>query len=131
MLTLIDTSVAIPLRDRDPAAIQRFVQFDEMPYISIVTQVELEGGVYAKPALAEARRKGMDSLLAAIVVLPFDAAAVQAYREIVAAIGHSRRKTVDRMIAATALAHDLTLVTMNGRDFRDIPGLRLEIWDNP
>ena len=33
------------------------------------------------------------------------------------------------MIVATALVHDLTLVTMNGADFNDIAGLKLEVWD--
>jgi tRNA(fMet)-specific endonuclease VapC len=35
------------------------------------------------------------------------------------------------MIAATALAHDLTLITMNGKDFRDLPGLKLVEWETP
>ena len=50
-----------------------------------------------------------------------------AYRNIVATVGHSRRKTLDRMIAASALVHRLTLVTSNGVDFADIPGLELEV----
>ena len=32
------------------------------------------------------------------------------------------------MIAATALAHDLTLITANGGDFTDIEGLKLMVW---
>jgi tRNA(fMet)-specific endonuclease VapC len=32
------------------------------------------------------------------------------------------------MIAPVALVHDLTLVTHNTADFRNIPGLRLEDW---
>ncbi|HSR22290.1 MAG TPA: hypothetical protein VLW53_01985 [Candidatus Eisenbacteria bacterium] len=34
----------------------------------------------------------------------------------------------DLRIAAIALAHDLTLVTGNGRHFSRIPGLRVESW---
>ena len=39
-----------------------------------------------------------------------------------------RRGRSDRLIAAHALALDLTLVTNNERDFADIPGLRVENW---
>ena len=35
---------------------------------------------------------------------------------------------MDLMIAATALVHDLTLVTDNTRDFASIPGLRTVDW---
>jgi tRNA(fMet)-specific endonuclease VapC len=32
------------------------------------------------------------------------------------------------MIGATALVHDMTLVTHNRRDFQRIPGLRIDDW---
>jgi len=35
------------------------------------------------------------------------------------------------MIAATAMVQGLTLVTINGDDFRDIGGLSLDIWPSP
>lgn len=35
----------------------------------------------------------------------------------------------DLMIAATALANGATLVTMNTREFKRVPGLTLECWD--
>ncbi len=36
--------------------------------------------------------------------------------------------TPDMMIAAVALVHDLTLVTHNTSDFRNVPNLRLADW---
>jgi predicted nucleic acid-binding protein len=125
---LLDTSVAILLRDSHSEADGRMAGLDSLPALSIVTQVELEGGVVAKPALAARRRAALDVLLAALPVLPFDSACVAVYRHIVEAKGFSRRKVIDRMIAATALVHGLTLITLNGADFAEIPGLRLEIW---
>ena len=38
---------------------------------------------------------------------------------------------VDLWIASVALAHGLTLVTNNTKDFENIPGLRLEDWLTP
>jgi len=128
---LLDTSVAILLRDSDSEADLRLKSLDLLPALSIVTQVELEGGVVAKPALAAKRRAAVDLLLAALPILPFDADCVAAYRRIVETAGFSRRKIIDRMIAATALVHDLSLITLNRTDFADIPGLRLEVWPSP
>ncbi len=131
MRWLLDTSVAILLRDADSEADLRLKALDSVPALSIVSQVELEGGVVARPALATKRRAAIDILLAALPVLPFDPACVAAYRQIVETAGFSRRKVIDRMIAATALVHDLSLITLNRRDFADVPGLDLEVWPTP
>jgi tRNA(fMet)-specific endonuclease VapC len=37
----------------------------------------------------------------------------------------------DLLIAATARAHDLVLVTNNRREFERIPGMRLDDWEAP
>ncbi len=42
-----------------------------------------------------------------------------------------QRNPVDLMIAAVALAHDLTVVTHNIQHFHNIPNLRLEDWLTP
>lgn len=131
MAWLLDTSAAILLRDADSEADGKLAALLSVPALSIVSHVELEGGVYAKPPLTAKRRAALDLMLAIFPILPFDAGCVAAYRGIVEAIGHSRPKTLDRMIGATALAHELTLITLNGADFADIPGLRLEIWPAP
>ena len=131
MVWLVDTSVAILLRDAKTEADSRLRELSAIPALSVVSQVELEGGVMVNPALAAARRAALDLLLATLPVLPFDGECLAAYRRIVETAGFSPRKIIDRMIAATALAHGLTLITLNGRDFSDIPGLGLEIWPPP
>ncbi|HEX8640897.1 MAG TPA: PIN domain-containing protein [Allosphingosinicella sp.] len=125
---LIDTNIAIRLRDGDGAISHRMRDLEVRPSLSIISHVELENGVCAQPAHAGARRAAVDLILANLTIHPFEADALAAYRSILAAVGYSRPRVADRMIAATAIAHDLTLLTMNGRDFRDIPGLRLEEW---
>jgi predicted nucleic acid-binding protein len=42
--------------------------------------------------------------------------------------GYSRRKLLDRMIAAQAIVHRSTLITLSREDFSDIPGLALLEW---
>lgn len=60
--------------------------------------------------------------------LPFTSDEAEAYARIIGAIGFSRRMIIDRMIAVTAVTNELTLVTANARDFRNIPGLTVEDW---
>ena len=96
--------------------------------MSVVSRVELEGGVHRRPDLARYRRERLDALLAGLTVLDFDGRAAETYGRIVQACGYSRRKLLDRMIAAQALVHRATLVTANPADFRDVPGLELLAW---
>jgi len=73
-------------------------------------------------------RRRIDEIVDRLIELPFTSAEAQAYLEVIAEIGFSRGLIIDRMIAVTALTHDLTLVTANVRDFRKIPGLKIEDW---
>ena len=84
--------------------------------------------MYREPARAAARRTRLDLLLKRIDVVDFDARSAAAYGRIVQTVGYSRRKLLDRMIAAQALVHRATLVTSNPADFRDIPDLDLFDW---
>jgi tRNA(fMet)-specific endonuclease VapC len=128
MAYVIDTNVAIHLRDGDPVITDRVAALDDAVLMSIVTRVELEGGVYREPLHAALRRARLDIVLAAIPTLAFDDPAADAYAAIVAAAGYSRRKLLDRMIAAQAILHRATLVTFNADDFKDIPHLQLLVW---
>jgi len=128
MAYLLDTDVAIHLRDGDRVVAERIAALDDAVLMSIVTRVELEGGVYREPAFAPIRRARLDAMLAAIPTLAFDDTAAETYGAIVAHAGYSRRKLLDRMIAAQAVVHRATLVTMNADDFLGIPGLALLAW---
>jgi len=120
---ILDTSVAIPLRDGDKDVKVKLRSLVGTVAISAITRVELEGGVYADPRSAAVRRRRLDLILAGTPTLDFTEAAAVAYDQIVAASGFSRRKIIDRMIAAQAIVHRATLVTLNPTDFSDMPGL--------
>lgn len=125
---LLDTDVAIHLRDGDLAITGNVAALQDAVLMSIVTRVELEGGVYRDPSNAALRRARLDAMLAAIPAIAFDDAAAAAYDAIVAHAGYSRRKLLDRMIAAQALVHRATVVTLNAGDYADIPNLSLLPW---
>lgn len=59
-------------------------------------------------------------------VLPFDAGASAEFDRLIAR--RIRIGTMDLRIASIALAHGLTLVTRNARDFQQVPGLSTEDW---
>ena len=128
MAYVLDTNVAIRLRDGDPVVAGKIAALDDAILLSVITRVELEGGVHRDPADRPIRRARLDAILSAIPTLAFDDAAADAYGAIVAQAGYSRRKLLDQMIAAQALVHRAVLVTMNPDDFADIVGLELRAW---
>jgi tRNA(fMet)-specific endonuclease VapC len=129
LTVLIDTNIAIHLRDGDPAVLRRYSALLVLPMISVITIVELAGGVASTSADDRSKRSQMIEKIARdLSILPFEPAVADIYREIVNAVGFSRSRILDRMIAATALFSDIPLATINIRDFRDIPGLQIEDW---
>lgn len=128
MRYLLDTNVVIHLRDGHPGVRNGLTALSGPLMVSIITRVELEGGLLRDPSQAALRQARLDAMLTTLPVLAFDDACADAYRAIVTAAGYSRRKILDRMIAAQALTHQATLVTVNAADFSDIPGLTLLAW---
>ena len=125
---MLDTNVAIHLRDGDALIDAKVDALDPPLLLSVISRVELEADLGRPDVNADDRRARLDALLDAVPVLPFGSAEAQAYRAIVEICGFSRRKVLDRMIAAQAITAGATLVTCNGDDFRDIPGLTLLEW---
>ncbi len=125
---IIDTNIAICLRDGDTEIATRLSDLSENPMISVLTRVELEGGVYRVRENAPAIRARLDLLLEQLDELPFTTDEAEVYGRIVEQCGYSRARTIDRMIAATAIVAGAVLITLNPADFRTIPGLDYEDW---
>ncbi|MCW5696764.1 MAG: PIN domain-containing protein [Bauldia sp.] len=128
MTVMLDTNIVIRLTQNDAAVTRALGAIAEPIAISAVTRVELEGGVYAHPEDTLLRRALVDTVLASIETIAFDDDDAVAYGAIVAVAGYSRRKLLDRMIAAQALIRSVALATANPSDFSDIPGLSLLAW---
>ena len=128
MQILIDTSVAIALRDGDARLLARQQDSQATAVLSVITLVELEGGVGRSHAGRAQRRAAVDAMYEGVGVLDFTAREAAVYGRIVEHLGFVRAKITDRMIAATALAAGLPLATLNARDFREIPALEIEDW---
>ncbi len=96
--------------------------------ISVVTFTEVFEGVYGSRDPGQAEQI-FRTFLAALTVLPYDQRIGLRTARLRATLRASKRpiahRSLDLVIAATALEHELPLVTSNTRDYEDIPGLRL------
>ncbi len=61
-------------------------------------------------------------------ILAFDRKAAETFGELLRRIEPKRRRMLDRMVAAQAIAEGRTLVTLTPQDFADLPGLTVESW---
>ncbi len=127
-LLLLDTSVAIALRDADPATIARYSDLEAPPLLSVVSIVELEGGVASASVGREERRRALTNMLALMNVVDFGRREARLYGEIIEANGFARGRIIDRMIAASALAHGAVVATRNVQGFADVRDLKVEDW---
>jgi len=96
--------------------------------IPAIVALELTFGALRSSKPTESAR--VADFLSDFVVVPFGGPAVTKAAEI--RFDLTRRGLMigpyDLLIAATALAHDLTLVTHNVREFSRVQGLRIEDW---
>lgn len=135
MSYLVDTNVLSELRRRRPDG--RVVEwFTRRPattlYLSVLTVGELRKGIERLPA--GSRRQTMLDWLEVDLpgffagrLLPIDARVADRWGRLLAGVGRPV-PAIDSLLGATALAHGLTLVTRNVRDFR-WPGLTvLDPW---
>lgn len=88
--------------------------------ISAISFAEIALGTQLqKPPPPEA----VEAFLNQIPLLPFDEAAAREYAKL-----PFKRARFDRLLAAHALSIGATVITNNGADFADVPGLKVENW---
>lgn len=99
----------------------------EEQYTSSVVVGELFAGAFASQAPTKWLERVETRILPRLTVLSFDVTVARVYGELRAQLRRGGRTLdeADLMIASTALAHDLTLVSANVRHFARVPGLDL------
>lgn len=133
MGVLIDASVLIGF-ERDRAAIEQRLagREDEEFFLSVITASELLHGVHrAKTAAIRARRSAfVEAVLSRFPLLSVDLPTARAHARLWAELASSGKMIGphDLWIAAACVAHGLTLVTCNRREFQRLPGLAIESW---
>jgi tRNA(fMet)-specific endonuclease VapC len=128
---LLDTDIASYLLRRSHPQLEQRLRFlpAETIFLSVISAGELLLGVKAYP-LTHRRRGEVTRFIERARVLDWNISAAEAYAD----IRHSLTSAgnvigiMDMMIAAHALAADLTLVTNNTRHFERLALLRLENW---
>lgn len=129
---LLDTNIVSYYIRRTSAALEAKVNDGlrrEYVAISVLTRAELKFGQQGM-VNDDKRRSLIDGFLGQLPNLPWTEAAADHYAQIRAE--HKRKGTpigeMDALIAAHALAENLSLVTHNTKHFALLPGLKLLDW---
>ena len=131
MRYMLDTNICIYIiREKPIKVLKKLSTFDLSDIvISAITHSELEYGV-AKSRRRKENHEALIKFLAPLEILPYDDKAAVDYGQI---RHHLEKKgamvgAMDMLIGAHARSIPATLVTHNIREFKRIPGLRVENW---
>ena len=131
MRYLLDTNVCIPIINGADAALRKRIRGHSPESITIcsVVKAELLYGLRKSSRKAENEQR-LRVLFAELTSFPFDDQAAEHYG-IVRTILEQSGQIIggyDMMIAAIALANDLTVATRNAREFERVVSLKIEVW---
>ena len=128
---MLDTNMCIYLRQNRPAEVT--TRFRKMQHGDAVLSVITYGELLYGAERSQQRTRALESLarlVSLLPVLPLSEEAASAYVEIRATL-EKRGEMIggnDLWIAAHAKSAGLTLVTNNEREFKRVPGLKLQNW---
>jgi tRNA(fMet)-specific endonuclease VapC len=122
---ILDTSILIEAERGEGKLLDAIEDVDDVA-IAATTVAELRVGVSLSKGRRRARREHfIASVLDAISVETYDLEVAEAHAELLAYIRRAGtpRGAHDLIIAATALARDREVVTLDRRGFADLPGV--------
>ena len=127
---MLDTNICIyVIKNHPPELRARFNNAADELCISSITLSELHYGAEKSARRAE-NLKAVAQFSARIEVLAFPEKAAAHYGQLRADLDHLGTPVgpFDMLIGAHARAEGLTIVTNNAREFRRLPGVRVENW---
>lgn len=132
MRHLIDTMICSAYLKGVHAVFSKFVQHGGGLAVSTITVGELYVWAYRSRSAAD-RLSSLREFLQDITVLDVTVDVAARFGELRATLLDSGRPVpqLDLFIAATALTHNLVLVTHNVKDFAPVPGLTVVDWLEP
>lgn len=98
--------------------------------VSVITVMELRYGLLNNPQRAQKIEPTISTLLHSVNILSLGAAEAEQAAQIRSFLKKQGQPigAYDLLIAATALQHNLLMVTANQREFDRVPGLQTENW---
>jgi tRNA(fMet)-specific endonuclease VapC len=127
---LPDTNVFIALLKQEPAMQARFQALKPSSiFLSAIVESELLFGARNSTRVEENLIE-VGKLRALFRAVPFDTGAAEhlAIQRAILKRAGTPIGIADLQIAATALTHNLTVVTRNAREFERVAGLKTEVW---
>ncbi|HEX5257394.1 MAG TPA: type II toxin-antitoxin system VapC family toxin [Sphingomicrobium sp.] len=129
MRYLLDANIISEvLRRPDGAAARRYQTEAENCFTSIIVASEMRYGIAKHPERTASRDARV--LLEELLIVPFEPPSDEEYGCLRAhlELAGTPIGANDMLIAAHALALDCILVSANEREFRRVPGLKIENW---
>lgn len=129
MTHLVDTDIVIDILGDEAFSVGLFSRLSQTGVsMSIITYMEAYEGL-SYSTRPEVLLSKLESFLGAVPIVPISQETARLCAGIRSTLRRQgkrvRPRSLDLLIAATAIEHDLTLVTRNQADYADIPGLLL------
>jgi tRNA(fMet)-specific endonuclease VapC len=129
MTFLLDTNICSAQIRGDRRLFSRFIQYSGRLHVSVICVAELVLWV-SRPGSPRTGHQDLDQFLQLVTSLDVTMEVARKFGGVQAALMNVglQAPEMDLMIGATALVHNLTLVTHNVQDFANIPELDVVDW---